>query len=203
MWRLRWNSESHYYQMQQINTKGILDYAWLDRKVNPLRIEQEIKIWPGWKLVRINFYLLRTFCSHLGSFLLLFLLITFRPNFTALLGMTRILRRVLETIGNSFLLGFNHQLKPVWKFRNANLDHPEYSIVKIDQNTEKCPGDKRKLWVTQIPAAHSTFAAEYTDCISEYPGYDIKQSEAGALKNAEYPFIAIAPRSTLARGGST
>ena len=26
---------------------------------------------------------------------------------------------------------------------------------------------------------------------------------AGAMRNAEYPFIAIAPRSTLARSGST
>ena len=28
-------------------------------------------------------------------------------------------------------------------------------------------------------------------------------SDAGALENAEYPFIAIAPRSTQARSGST
>ena len=28
-------------------------------------------------------------------------------------------------------------------------------------------------------------------------------SDAGALGNADYPFIAIAPRSTLARSGST
>ena len=28
-------------------------------------------------------------------------------------------------------------------------------------------------------------------------------SNAGALGNAEYPFIAIAPRSTLAQSGST
>ena len=44
---------------------------------------------------------------------------------------------------------------------------------------------------------------------NECPGYDTKQSDgevpvnAGALGNAEYPFIAIAPRSTLARSGST
>ena len=49
-------------------------------------------------------------------------------------------------------------------------------------------------------------AAKYTDCITvegldspyEYPGYDTKQ-----LGNAEYPFIATAPRFTLARSGST
>ena len=36
----------------------------------------------------------------------------------------------------------------------------------------------------------------------EYPGYDTKQSD-GALGNTEHPFIAIAPRSTLTRRGST
>ena len=40
-------------------------------------------------------------------------------------------------------------------------------------------------------------------------GYDTKQSDgcgssnAGALGNAEYPFIAIAPRSTFIRSDST
>ena len=52
---------------------------------------------------------------------------------------------------------------------------------------------------------HATGAVEYIDCISakECPGYDTKQSDAGALGNVEYPFIAITPRSTLARSGST
>ena len=63
--------------------------------------------------------------------------------------------------------------------------------------------------------AQSAGAVEYTDCFpaerldphNECPGYDTKQSDgedpAGALGNAEYPFIAIAPRSILARSGST
>ena len=44
---------------------------------------------------------------------------------------------------------------------------------------------------------------------NECPGYDTKQSDseapvnAGALGNAEYPFIAIVPRFTIARSGST
>ena len=44
---------------------------------------------------------------------------------------------------------------------------------------------------------------------NECPGYDTKQfwwwgsSVAGALGNAEHPFIAIAPKSTLTRRGST
>ena len=41
----------------------------------------------------------------------------------------------------------------------------------------------------------SSVPVEYTDCISEFPEYDTKQSDGGA----EYPFIAIAPRFTLAR----
>ena len=59
--------------------------------------------------------------------------------------------------------------------------------------------------------AQSDGAVVYTDCISaegldpptpsKYPRYDIKQ--AGALGNAEYPFIAITLRSTLAQNGST
>ena len=30
-------------------------------------------------------------------------------------------------------------------------EHPNYSIVEIGQNTEKSPGDLRKLAVTQTP----------------------------------------------------
>ena len=60
-------------------------------------------------------------------------------------------------------------------------------------------------------------AIEYTNCIStegldspnECPGYDIQQSDGEAsvmlelLGNVECPFIAIAPRSTLAWSSST
>ena len=55
----------------------------------------------------------------------------------------------------------------------------------------------------------SVGAAEYTDFFSpnQCPDYDTKQSnsevfrKAGALGNIEYPFIAIALRSNLARSG--
>ena len=30
-------------------------------------------------------------------------------------------------------------------------DHPNYSIIEIGQNTEKSPGDLRRLTVTQTP----------------------------------------------------
>ena len=57
-------------------------------------------------------------------------------------------------------------------------------------------------------------ASKYIDCISaegldfsnECRGYDTKQSDdetSGALGNAEYPFIALAPRFTLAWSGGT
>ena len=45
--------------------------------------------------------------------------------------------------------------------------------------------------------------------LNEYPGYDTKQSNGEApvmlepWGNAEDPFIAITPRSTLAQSGST
>ena len=35
--------------------------------------------------------------------------------------------------------------------RKTNRDRPNYSIVKIGQNTEKSPGDLRRLAVTQNP----------------------------------------------------
>ena len=34
--------------------------------------------------------------------------------------------------------------------KNTSGDHLNYNIVKIDQNTEKSPGDLRRLAVTQI-----------------------------------------------------
>ena len=76
-----------------------------------------------------------------------------------------------------------------------------------------------KLFIYQQKGslALSVGSIEYFDCISivgkeplnECPGYDIKQFDgvcgshnAGALRNIEYFFIAIAPRSTLTQSGS-
>ena len=41
----------------------------------------------------------------------------------------------------------NERLRNKWTSRN----HPDYSIIKIGQNTEKSPGDLRRLAVTEIP----------------------------------------------------
>ena len=35
--------------------------------------------------------------------------------------------------------------------KNTSSDHPNYSTVKIGQNTEKSPGDLKRLVVTQAP----------------------------------------------------
>ncbi len=35
--------------------------------------------------------------------------------------------------------------------KSASGNHPNYSIIKIGQNTEKSPGDLRRLAVTQTP----------------------------------------------------
>ena len=39
------------------------------------------------------------------------------------------------------------------RFGNKKIsgDHPDYSIIKISQNTEKSPGDLKRLAVTQTP----------------------------------------------------
>ena len=79
---------------------------------------------------------------------------------TALFGLVRILRRVLETWGN--LLSLRLQRKTIsycwceklsmikiiiiirlkdWKIQ----EHPDYSIVQIGQDTEKSPGDLRRF----------------------------------------------------------
>ena len=57
--------------------------------------------------------------------------------------------------------------------------------------------------------AQSTGAVEYTDCTSmsvldkTLNNLMVRFSDAGALRNAEHPFIVIAPRSPMARNGST
>ena len=33
--------------------------------------------------------------------------------------------------------------------KRTSIDHPDYSIVEVGQNTEKSPGDLRRLAVTQ------------------------------------------------------
>ena len=72
------------------------------------------------------------------------------------------------------------------------------------------------MMIHTLLVIQSTGAAEYTDCISaeredpqnEYLPYDTKQSDGEAsvmleLWECGVPYIAIAPRSTLVRSGSS
>ena len=45
--------------------------------------------------------------------------------------------------------------------RRTNLNHPNWSIVEISQNTEKSPGELRRLDVTQTPRARPSANALY------------------------------------------
>ena len=110
---------------------------------------------------------------------------TNRIQTTALFRSARILKRVLETLGD--LLSLSHQRKTIWCEKVArgiimimtvllivvyalgtvpkrlkkktggisqywkNGDHPDYNIDEIGQNTEKSPGDLRRLSVFQFP----------------------------------------------------
>ena len=40
--------------------------------------------------------------------------------------------------------------------KRASGYHPNYSIIEIGQNTEKSPGDLKRLAVTQIPVSPNT-----------------------------------------------
>ena len=50
------------------------------------------------------------------------------------------------------------------KLRNERIsrDYPDYSIIKIGQNTEKNLGDLRRLAVTQTPVRKSSNKADLT-----------------------------------------
>ena len=39
--------------------------------------------------------------------------------------------------------------------KKTNKHHPDHSIAKIGQNTEKSPGDLRKIAVTQTPVKNN------------------------------------------------
>ena len=46
-------------------------------------------------------------------------------------------------------------VKVLEDFEIRRRDHPDYSITKIGHNTEKSPGDLRRLAVTQKPSANA------------------------------------------------
>ena len=124
---------------------------------------------------------------------------------------------VIEWLCNFNGMSIRHGLFNVYKLEN----HVHCTIISIFLCGKEIFVGLYSLiiissFLISYKLAHSAGAVEYTDCISaegsdppkECPRYDIKQSDgcgssnAEALVNAEYPFIAITPRSTLARSGS-
>ena len=47
------------------------------------------------------------------------------------------------------------------ELRRQNRGHPNYSIVEISQNTEKCPGDLKRLAVPQTPVKDNQFILKW------------------------------------------
>ena len=80
--------------------------------------------------------------------------------------------------------------KVVERFRNrrTNQDHPSYSIVKIGENTEKNPGDVRRLAVFQTPAEDHQLTI-FTNP-SARAGYDTRSIFKRSLTgfNSEFSF---------------
>ena len=64
---------------------------------------------------------------------------------------------ILIVVGalRTFPKGLERGIKTVGNQRK-NRDHTDLSIVKIDYNTEKSPGDLRRLAVTQIPVKNNS-----------------------------------------------
>ena len=81
--------------------------------------------------LRINFYLLRTFCPHLGSFCVVSSFTTFRPNFTSgllqvILPRPRIGMLSLVTVSQTTTM------------ESSNYWGNSYNVVK-EETTQKLP----------------------------------------------------------------
>ena len=77
---------------------------------------------------------------------------------------------------------------------NLNVERYWYWSVKWSYKAISCPGC----------TIHRQLLCRGVRPHNECPSYDTKQSEsAGTLENVEHPFIAITPRSTVARSGCT
>ena len=61
---------------------------------------------------------------------------------------------VMGALG-TILKGLLKELEDI-EIKRTGRNHQDYSIIKIGQNTEKSPGDLRKLAVAQIPVKCSS-----------------------------------------------
>ena len=69
---------------------------------------------------------------------------------------------------------YSHQMMGTWTgglgHKRTSEDHPNYSIVKIGQYTEKSPEDLRRLAITQTPVKNSQVSKIIKQCKGENPG---------------------------------
>ena len=97
-----------------------------------------------------------------------------------------------------------------------NQNNPDHITVQISKNTEKCPGYRKILAVTHTRNCPVGWGSRIHRLLLwrgvrppkrmswlRYLTIWWGSSNAGALGNAEYHFIAITSRSTLVRIGST
>ena len=90
----------------------------------------------------------------------------------------------------------NHLLTVLWSIARTPFTQQMFLIASVALWPSSLV--KAKYWIAKLAGG-----VEYTDCFS---AYDTKQSDGEVpvtLWNAEYPIIAITPRSTLAHSGST
>ena len=87
-------------------------------------------------------------------------------EFEKYLDLARELKKTVEHESDDFTncnwcLWYSHQRIGTWTGGLGNngmgRDYPNYSIVEIGQNTEKSPGDLRRLAVTQTPVETSSW----------------------------------------------
>ena len=99
-------------------------------------------------------------------------------------------------------------LYSIYMYKNDSTLNNLQWLVCHETKPNQTKQNVNSLWETILLVAQSAGAVEYTDCKTppnECPGYDTKQSDGEVPAVLELwgmrstPFIAIAPRSTLAR----
>ena len=62
-------------------------------------------------------------------------------------------KKVVEHEGDGGTKSFGKKTREIGN-QMKSRDHPDHSIVKFDSNTEKSPGIRRKLVISQIPVKY-------------------------------------------------
>ena len=79
--------------------------------------------------------------------------------------------------------------------KKTSGNHPNYSIIKISQNTEESPGDARRLDVSQTPVKshHLTLSKEWNN--NNYDNNENVESVTNCNKSAQYSHQKIDKRT--------